>query len=349
MKKRSAGAVWGILMILGGVLLAGRILHWFEFDLFFRGWWTLFLIIPSAVNFLTGQRNRSASLKGLIIGALLLMAAQGFIEYRMFFPLLIAAFLIMSGCRMMFCGGKKKNRRSKERAKRRAEGRTAGNRGNTASGNRENMAAGSRGNTASENWENTAAGNWQNTAEGSWGGAEDNAEYEDASRYSYEEEYDYYADETPGGGFGWNEYANREEYRRENRGQRRRDDFSENMAGGAYGNRAYRNGRCACTAVFMGKEIDFSGEVFEGAVLSSVMGAIDLNLSGAILYHDVTVEAIAVLGGIDIIAPQNARVVVEGKPLFGSIDQHLKRKEAPADAPVVYVKATCIMGGIDIR
>lgn len=313
MRKKSAGAIWGILMILGGILLAGRILNWFEFNLFFRGWWTLFLIIPSAVDFLTGQRNRSASLKGLIIGVLLLMAAQGFIEYRMFFPLVVAAFLILSGCRMMFSGEKTKSGKREAYRKRHVK-------------------------DSKDRMEN----GWKNAAE--------NMKYEDASRYSYEEEYDYYAEEEPAGGFGWNEYANREEYRRENYEQGRHENFAGNGGRDIYGNRSCRNGRCACTSVFMGKEIDFSGEVFDGAVLSSVMGAIDLNLSGAILYHDVTVEAIAVLGGIDIIAPQNARVIVQGKPVLGSVDYHAKRNGPPpaADAPVVLVKATCIMGGIDI-
>ena len=37
MKKRSAGTVWGMLMIVGGILLAGKILHWFEFELFLLG------------------------------------------------------------------------------------------------------------------------------------------------------------------------------------------------------------------------------------------------------------------------------------------------------------------------
>ena len=84
MKKGSAGAVWGVLMIVGGILLAGKVLHWFEFELFFNGWWSLFLIIPSAVNFMTGQKNRSRSLRLLIIGIMFLMAAQGFIGYEIF-------------------------------------------------------------------------------------------------------------------------------------------------------------------------------------------------------------------------------------------------------------------------
>lgn len=321
MKKGSAGAVWGVLMIVGGVLLAGKILHWFEFELFFDGWWTLFLIIPSAVNFMTGQKNRSSSLKGLIIGVLLLMAAQGFIEYRMFFPLLVAAFLILAGCRMMFSGGKAgTGQNGRDRT---VQGHARGKkkrRGRVGYGPAEEI----------HDWRREA----------------DSVKYEDASNYSFEEEYDYY-EEEPVSSFAWNEYANREEYRREGYGQKQQDFYGRN-AESSFSGGVNRNGRCACTSVFMGKEIDFTGEVFEGAVLSCVMGAIDLNLSGAVIYHDVTIEAILVMGGIDIIVPKDVRVQVQGGPILGSVDNHVRNRQSQPDAPTVYVKATCVLGGMDI-
>lgn len=310
MKKRSAGTVWGMLMIVGGILLAGRILHWFEFELFFNGWWTLFLIIPSAVNFMTGQKDRSKSLKGLIVGVMLLMAAQGFIEYRMLFPLLIAVFLILTGGRMMVSGGKdvqnKKNSRETyqdEKAKK-SHDRGMANHGQEIY-------------------------DWRRKA--------DEDQFEDASNYSFEEEYDYY-EENASDSFAWNDYANREEYRKENH-----DGSGSFFTGGAN-----HNGRCACTSIFMGKEINYTGEVFEGAVLSCIMGAIDLNLSGAIIYHDVTIETILIMGGIDIIVPKDVRVVVQGGPILGSVDNHVRDRSLKASAPTVYVKATCILGGMDI-
>lgn len=324
MKKGSAGAVWGVLMIVGGVLLAGKILHWFEFELFFNGWWTLFLIIPSAVNFMTGQKNRSRSLKGFVIGVLLLMAVQGFIEYHMFFPLLIAVFLIMKGCRMMLPGGK-------------------------TSGEGKDMGWDAKSDRAHRRQEKKAhyggKGYGQADEVHDWRREADSKKYEDASNYSFEEEYDYY-DEEPSSSFAWNEYANREEYRRES--AYGRQDYGGREPGTSFSGGANRNGRCACTSIFMGKEVNFTGEVFEGAVLSCIMGAIDLNLSGAVIYHDVTIEAILIMGGIDIIVPKDVRVEVQGGSILGSIDNHVGNRKLGAGAPTVYVKATCVLGGMDI-
>ncbi|MDE7325654.1 MAG: cell wall-active antibiotics response protein [Lachnospiraceae bacterium] len=311
MKKGSTGAVWGLLMIVGGILLAGKILHWFEFELFFNGWWSLFLIIPSAVNFMTGQKNRSRSLRCLIFGVMLLMAAQGFIEYRMLFPLLVAAFLILSGCRMMFSGGKEPqgNRRGEKK------------RGHAGS-------AGFAGSDEVHDWRREA----------------DSKQYEDASNYSFEEEYDYFEKGEQSSSFAWNDYANREEYRRDGRG----DGEFEKRGMGAFTGSANRNGRCACTSICMGKEINYAGEVFEGAVLSCIMGAIDLDLSGAVIYHDVTVEAILIMGGIDIIVPKDVRVVVQRGLVLGSVDNHLGDRPLLSNAPTVFIKPTCIFGGMDI-
>ena len=38
--------IWGIVLVTLGVLLGGRAAGLFEFDIFFDGWWTLFIIIP---------------------------------------------------------------------------------------------------------------------------------------------------------------------------------------------------------------------------------------------------------------------------------------------------------------
>ncbi len=318
MKKGSAGAVWGVLMIVGGILLAGKVLHWFEFELFFNGWWSLFLIIPSAVNFMTGQKNRSRSLRLLIIGIMFLMAAQGFIEYRMLFPLLIAAFLILSGCRMMFSGGKEQPKgQGKERR-------------------RETW----------KKWERMGRAGFAKAQEvHDWRREADSKQYEDASNYSYEEDYDYFDSGEQGGSFAWNNYANREEYRRDGR---RNEDFGSQDAGTSFTGGANRNGRCACTSICMGKEINYAGEVFEGAVLSCIMGAIDLDLSGAVIYHDVTVEAILIMGGIDIIVPKDVHVVIQQGLVLGSVDNHVKERQLQSGAPTIFIKPTCIFGGMDI-
>ena len=46
----NAGNLMGILLIVAGVVIAGNVMNWWNISLFFRGWWTLFIIIPCAGN-----------------------------------------------------------------------------------------------------------------------------------------------------------------------------------------------------------------------------------------------------------------------------------------------------------
>ncbi|MDE7298418.1 MAG: cell wall-active antibiotics response protein [Lachnospiraceae bacterium] len=368
MNRKSSGAVWGVMLILLGVLIGGKILDWFSFDLFFDGWWSLFLIIPCAVRFLTERGRRMSALKGLFAGVLLLMAAQGFIEFSMLLPLLLAGFLVLSGLRMLMPRAERRGQNDRERE----------------AWDREERKRRERERRRAEKL-----------------GSRRQGRYEDASDYRYSEEYTYFGgdpqgepvDNADGSGedyrftaedspdfesqaeqFEWNQYANRGEYRR---------DYSDRAGSyGAYSGRTYpgggryggagqygggqyrtgagnrsfdradtsRNGKTVCTSVFSGKEIRFCREPFEGAVLSAVFGAIDLDLRDAVLYRDTVIEAISIMGGIDIHVPGNVRVIVSGTPILGGIDNRVKRSEPlPRDSVTVLVKATCVMGGIEIK
>lgn len=325
MKKNSSGVVWGILLILGGIAIGGKVLNWFDFDLFFSGWWTLFIIIPSAVRFLTERGERISALKGLCLGLMLLMAAQGFIEFGMFIPLMIAAFLVLKGLRMLQ-PEKTKDRRQEEKGQKGWEGQ----------------------------------------------GRMPKSDYVDAAQYQYEEEYDFpfhddFFNDAAGGdeqGFEWNQYADRQQYRRErgsaqqDQGQyhrgyggRRQDSgYYQFQAGFGGMGQNRRNGHCVCTSVLSGKEICYSQEVFDGAMLSCVLGAIDLDLTDAVMYQDTVIEAKAFLGGIDIIVPKDVRVVVKGTPILGGVDNRVKRDAPPPPGAVtVFINATCVCGGIEIK
>ena len=48
--KQFRSIIWGIAIIALGVILGGNALGWFSIDIFFDGWWTLFIIVPSAIK-----------------------------------------------------------------------------------------------------------------------------------------------------------------------------------------------------------------------------------------------------------------------------------------------------------
>jgi len=88
MKRKSV--LWGILLIIVGVLFLGNSLDIWHINLFFKGWWTLFIIVPSIIE-IFDKNNFSGSLISLVIGVLLLLACQDIISWskiwKIFVPL----------------------------------------------------------------------------------------------------------------------------------------------------------------------------------------------------------------------------------------------------------------------
>lgn len=94
--KKARAIIWGIAIIALGVIFAGKAIGWFDFDIFFKGWWTLFIIVPSAISIFT-EREKLSSLAFLAAGIILLLAAQEIITYDDAWKIILAVILISIG------------------------------------------------------------------------------------------------------------------------------------------------------------------------------------------------------------------------------------------------------------
>ena len=99
--KKLTSVLWGIALIAAGTVFALNALDITSIDIFFDGWWTLFIIIPSTVGLFT-EKKKSGNLFGLAIGIFLLLCAQGVLQYNLFWKLLIPATIIYAGLRLIF-------------------------------------------------------------------------------------------------------------------------------------------------------------------------------------------------------------------------------------------------------
>lgn len=99
MRKNSSGAIWGIIFIILGGIIAMRSFG-FAMNLFFDGWWTLLIIIPSFIG-LRNKGNRTSSIIGLCVGILLFMSARNWIGWGDFGKFAIAAIFIIIGISML--------------------------------------------------------------------------------------------------------------------------------------------------------------------------------------------------------------------------------------------------------
>ena len=101
-------------------------------------------------------------------------------------------------------------------------------------------------------------------------------------------------------------------------------------------------------AAFSDTDLNFNGEPFEGAELTAVFGGVKCDLRGASMSGDVVIKASAIFGGIDLIVPEGVDVKVQSLCLFGGVSN--KHPQPAAQSLVtVYVDATCVFGGMDIR
>lgn len=104
--------ILGLIVILIGVILLGNSFNVWDINLFFKGWWTLFIIIPSCIGLLD-KDNCVNSLLSLLVGVLLLLACQDIITWSMIGKIFLPVFIIVVGLLIIFAGSKT-NRSSKE-------------------------------------------------------------------------------------------------------------------------------------------------------------------------------------------------------------------------------------------
>lgn len=96
MKKVSA-VMWGLALIAIGVVLGGNALGWFDINLFFKGWWTLFIIVPCTIGLITNIKEWLGNLIGITVGVCLLLACQDVISFDSLWKLMLPAIIILVG------------------------------------------------------------------------------------------------------------------------------------------------------------------------------------------------------------------------------------------------------------
>ena len=109
-----------------------------------------------------------------------------------------------------------------------------------------------------------------------------------------------------------------------------------------------KTGDAQCSAVFSGKDVNFDGIEFTGADLSAIFGGVDCDVSKAIITSDACINASAIFGGIDIIVPKGANVKISSVSVFGGVTEETHREKID-NAPTIFINATCIFGGIDVK
>lgn len=224
--KKTGSILWGVVLVAAGLVFALNALGITNIDLFFDGWWTLFIIVPSAVGLFT-EREKTGNIIVLAVGVFLLLCCQDILSFSLLWKLLVPAVIVAIGLKMVFTG-------------------LLGNKAN--------------------------------------------------------------------------------------------EIITKMKADGS-------SPKVAC-AVFSGSDLNYDGEVFEGAEITAVFGGVKCDLRKAVIEKDCALQVSAIFGGIDVFVPDNVNVKVRSTSLFGGISN---KTAVCKDAPTIYVGGTCMFGGVEIK
>ena len=106
--KKFGNVLWGIVLIVIGLIAGGNALEITNINIFFDGWWTLFIFVPCFIG-LFKENEKTGNVIGLLIGVALLLACQDILDFDLIWKLVFPAILVVLGISIIFkdaLGGK---------------------------------------------------------------------------------------------------------------------------------------------------------------------------------------------------------------------------------------------------
>lgn len=101
-KRNVNQIILGVIILMCGVIFLGNTLNIWHVDIFFEGWWTLFIIIPAFIELVSNKETFWSSLTGVIIGVLLLITCQDIISWNKMFEIFLPIVIIILGLSLIF-------------------------------------------------------------------------------------------------------------------------------------------------------------------------------------------------------------------------------------------------------
>lgn len=225
MKKENV--LWGLGFIIVGILVLVNALGIIEINVFFKGWWTLFIIVPCFVNIFK-DNDKTASIIGTVFGILLLLAVRDVINFDLLWKILLPLVLIIIGLSLIF-----------------------------------------------------------------------------------------------------------------------KDKVSDKVKDEI--KKLNKNSKDEYTATFSEQDLNFDDEEFKGCELNAIFGGIKCDIKNAKLKDDVVINASSIFGGITLYVPKDVNVKVVSNSIFGGVSGNYNKNKNDKNGKTIYVNATCLFGGVEIK
>ncbi len=95
--NQTKNILWGIVLIIIGLIWGLNALDITNINVFFDGWWTLFIIIPCFIGLFNQKESKTGNIIGLIIGIVLLLCCMNVLDFDIVWKLTIPVILVVLG------------------------------------------------------------------------------------------------------------------------------------------------------------------------------------------------------------------------------------------------------------
>ena len=122
-----------------------------------------------------------------------------------------------------------------------------------------------------------------------------------------------------------------------------------NSRWGFVNNATYDNDFIQSNAIFSGASHAITSQNFKGGETMALFGGVELDMRDAKLSPDgCKLNATAIFGGIEITVPSDWKVVANGTPILGGIENKSRGQSDETDK-VIELQCTVAFGGIEIK
>lgn len=84
--------LWGVVLVLLGVLVGTNSLGITNIDIFFDGWWSLFIIIPCFIGLFSNE-DKTGNIIGLLVGVILLLGMNDILDLDKIWKLIVPSII----------------------------------------------------------------------------------------------------------------------------------------------------------------------------------------------------------------------------------------------------------------
>ena len=99
--KKFGNILWGLVFIAVGLIVGCNAMGITNINIFFKGWWTLFIIVPSFIG-LFKDNNKTWDIIWLVIGIVLFLCIRDILSFAIIGKLIFPFILVMIGLSFIF-------------------------------------------------------------------------------------------------------------------------------------------------------------------------------------------------------------------------------------------------------